>query len=180
MLRQDITKMEDGTHEVALECPADEIPDMFPEFSGSTVKAFGSVRRVGKRFLFSLRAAAVAHLECDLSLEKFDEEVTSDFEVLFIADTELRLLAGISGDETYITDRDERIIRSDSGFIDLTEDVREELCTALPLKRIAPQYRGRDISDIYPELKGVVTDKPAPAADDNGFRSALEKLKNKQ
>lgn len=182
MLHQDIRQMQDGTREVSLECPADEIPGMFPEFAGSIVRCTGTLRKIGKRFLFNLEARATAHLECDLSLEEFDEEIVTQFEILFIADTELRLLAGISGDEPYITDRDERIIRSDSVEIDLTEDVREELCTSLPLKRVAPQYRGKDISDIFPGIDGIITEKSEPKAspEDNPFRSQLSKLINKE
>jgi hypothetical protein len=36
--------------------------------------------------------------------------------------------------------------------INITDEIRQELGVMMPLKRISPKYRGKELSDIFPSF----------------------------
>ena len=53
-----------------------------------------------------------------------------------------------------IKPNEEKALAEDEKYIDITEDIREEMIVHLPMKRIAPEYRGKNFEDIFPQLTG--------------------------
>lgn len=155
MLKVFIQGLKDGVYEVEVECPVEQIADMFPEFSG-IVRAKGSMRILGKRHTINVVAECEAKLVCDISLEEYTENITATLDVAYIADEELFTI----GADSDIAAAEERIIHPDNKYIDITEEVREELCVNLPLKRIAPAYRDQDLAEIFPDLVQDNTSAP--------------------
>ena len=149
MLKIPIQGLKDGNSDISLTSDVSEMGVIFPEFFGK-ITLTGILNKFGKRYIFKGKAVCNAKLICDRSLEEFSEEITATIDVSYLADTEVFLLQDPAGDENIY------IIREDEPFIDLSVEVCEELALNLPMKRIAPQYRDKELKDILPDR--AVTD----------------------
>jgi uncharacterized metal-binding protein YceD (DUF177 family) len=144
MLTISIKGLSDGQYPVEALTDCSKIDHIFEEFFG-TLLVSGTMRKHGKRYLLDLVAEASAHLLCDVSGEEFDETIHARFSLEYIANT---MLANFHADDE---DRDPPFyIRDDDTKIDITDEVRQEMAINLPLKRTAPQYRGKEFADIFP------------------------------
>lgn len=147
----------DGVHPFEMQVDAREINNLGEEFQGA-VTVSGVMHRSGRRVHIDATVTANAHLMCDLSLEDFVELYSPKISLEYRLDNELAASqagADVEPDEI-------RGIREDLHYLDITDDVRQELMLALPMKRVAPQYRDKDIVELHPEL----LDEPEPPADD--------------
>lgn len=136
-----------GKQSVSIEAPASEIPDMFPEFKGIVTVA-GTVEKFENKYILSLQARCVAHLVCDRSSEEYEEEIVVPIAVTFIRNSELYAQQKLEADPEppfYIHD--------DAKYLDITDYVRQELALHLPMKRVAPWYRDKELEDIFPFLQ---------------------------
>ncbi len=158
MLKVFVQGLKGDIHNVDLECPASEIPEIFPEFFGN-VKVKGIMRILGKRHTIEVVATCSAKLICDITLEEYVEEIKTEINIAYIADGELCNF----GSDSDVAVAEERIVHPDEKYIDITEEVREELCVNLPLKRVAPQYRDKELCEIFPEL--IIDDESTPLDD---------------
>ncbi len=163
MLKVKISSLKDGTNDVNLECAASEIENIFEEFFGQ-VEFEGIVRKIRDKYTIKGMAYCDAKLICDLSNEEFIEEIEAEIEMSFIQDSEMALEIEESNGETNLG---EYYIYNDEIYLDLTYDIGEALSVSLPLKRIAPGYEGKEITDLYPELvkkeeNGKSDDKESP------------------
>ena len=68
-----------------------------------------------------------------------------------IADNNLLRIKKTHSD-TELTEREEYIINEDDKYLDLSDEVREQLAVRLPLKRIAPWVADKELDEIYPEI----------------------------
>jgi len=146
LLSISIKALQDGKHPVQLSAKASMLDGMFPEFTGEVV-VHGTVQKLGKRYILQVHAACDAALVCDLSGEQFIERVEPELTLSYVANTHLFL--------EQIHDADPvqpYYIREDDTAIDITDEVRQELAVNLPLKRVAPQYRDKNLGDIFPEF----------------------------
>ena len=143
-----IRSLKEGTTEVKLECAANEIENIFDEFFGQ-VRFEGKVRKFRDKYAVKGIAYCTAKLSCDLSNEEFEQEIEAEVEMSFIQDSSMALEIEESGAETKLG---EYYIFNDEINLDLTYDIGEALSVAIPLKRIAPGYEGKEISDLYPEF----------------------------
>jgi uncharacterized metal-binding protein YceD (DUF177 family) len=146
MLRIFIQGLKDGIYEINSECGVEEIDGMFDEFIDN-VKVIGTLRIWGSRFALDMTATCNAKLLCDISLEEYIEPISAELKLSYIADEDLYRF----GKDSDIAKAEERIIHPDDKYIDITEEVRQELTVNLPMKRIAPEYRDKDIKEIYPK-----------------------------
>ncbi len=146
MLRIFIQGLRDGIYEIDAECDVSEIDGMFDEFI-EKVKVSGTMRILGFRFALELTATCKAKMLCDISLEEFIEPISAELKLSYIADEELYRF----GQDSDIAKAESRVIHPDDKYIDISEEVREELTVNLPMKRISPEYRDKDIKEIYPE-----------------------------
>jgi uncharacterized metal-binding protein YceD (DUF177 family) len=145
MLKIDIHGMKDGEYELELCSNISKLECNFEEFIGD-VKVKGKIRKIGNRYSIESIAEVTANLICDLSLQNYQEIIISEVNLSFKADTKSFL-------EKKNEDYDSEIlIREDAQFIDLSKIVLEFLALKLPMKRIAPEYKDKEITDIYPFL----------------------------
>ncbi len=145
MLKIPIQGLKDGNLEISLSANVGEISGMFPEFFG-TISLSGILNKSGKRYSFNGSATCSALLVCDRSLTEFIEEITATITVSYLADTEVFLLQDAANNS------DIYIIREDEPFIDLSVEVSEELALNLPMKRVAPQFRDKNLDEIISEI----------------------------
>jgi uncharacterized metal-binding protein YceD (DUF177 family) len=145
MLKISILGMEDGDHVIHSSCDAKSIPDMFPEFIGN-VTINGTIRKQGKRLILNATASCMSLLICDVSGEEFEQKIEASIVQYFRLDTQIFNLQeeGENGDEI--------ILRDDEEFIDITEEVRQELAIHLPMKRVSPAYADKSFEALHPEL----------------------------
>lgn len=146
MLKLDISGMADGEYEFSLVEPVSRLKSPFEEFTGD-VRFFGIVNKLGQRYNLKANLEVTAKLICDRSLIEYEELIKSHLDMSFIADTKAFL--ALSGDEPKYN---EVIIREDFKYIDVTTYVIESLALELPLKRIAPQFRDKELEEIFPEV----------------------------
>ncbi|MFY8001028.1 MAG: YceD family protein [Candidatus Kapaibacteriota bacterium] len=144
MLIISIKGLVDGKYPVEASADCSEIPYIFEEFVG-TISIMGTLRKHGKRYLFDVSAQAPVRLICDISGEEYEETVTTEFSLEYIANT---MLANLNADKT--DTEPPFYIREDDTTIDLSDEVRQELAISLPMRRIAPQYRTKEFIEIFP------------------------------
>lgn len=144
MLKISILGMEDGDHPVQASCSSDDIQGMFPEFFGE-VTLEGMLRKQGKRLILNAKASCMSKLICDVSGEEFDQSIEAPIAQYFRLDTQLHDLQEEG-------DGDEILLREDEEFIDITEEVRQELAIHLPMRRIAPGYEDKTFEELHPDL----------------------------
>ncbi len=170
MIKIRIHGIKDGQHDIKLSVPVDEIDEMFPEFFGN-IDLEGKLRKIGNRFSFVGQVKCQAKLVCDLSLEEYTELIESDINVSFLADTTLFTLHG----DKEVADFEEKIVHEDDEYYDISYEVSEALAVQLPMKRIAPEYRDKNLEDIYPFVVDKQEEIPEEPVDDRW--AALKKLK---
>lgn len=150
-LRVRIAPLADGLHEETLAPTAEALDLDAAVFSGITVDLALDVRERRVRAVFTARATA--RLECDRTLEMYDEAVEGQHEVLFVGPD--APLAEAADDETI------RVVAPDATHVDLADAVRDTLLLALPLRRISPAARDLPIPTAF----GAPDDPDAPADD---------------
>lgn len=147
MLKIKISSLRDGTHPVSLKGTTEEIENIFDEFFGN-ITFEGNIRRIHDRYAVKGLISCKAKFNCDLSNEEFIEEINAELDLSFIQNGEMAEAIKESGEEPSFS---ERYLFDDDIDIDLSKDIGECLSLASPLKRIAPAYRGKDFSEIFPE-----------------------------
>ncbi len=148
MLRIMIQGIRDGEYDVDISSPTNEIEGFFPEFVGD-VRFVGKLRILGKRYTVVGEAECDAQLVCDLSLEEFTEHIKVNIATSFLANNELYYSIQTLSDE--LKEAEVHIIHEDEKYLDISDDVRQELAIHLPMRRIAPKYRDKSFDEIYPE-----------------------------
>jgi uncharacterized metal-binding protein YceD (DUF177 family) len=137
-----IQGLAEGKHTIHEQRDSSAIDGMFSEFFGVVI-LHGLLQRIKSQFVFRCTVECSAHLVCDRSGEEFEERIAVPLTITCIADTERFLLQQKEFDP-----EPPLYVRTDDKFIDLTDEVRQSLALALPMKRVAPQYRDMDFEDI--------------------------------
>jgi uncharacterized protein len=166
MIKIYVKGLKDGLYEVELSEPVKAVPDLSDEFFGN-IEVTGKLRVIGNRFNFSGKAVCSAKLVCDRTLKEFVQSIEAEFTVAYIVDT--------TGSAADIADKHEkeRILSKEDKYIDITDDVREELILNIPMKKIAPDVNDMEFDDIYPEYSAKKNKK----IDDDDRWSALKNIK---
>ncbi len=143
MFRVRIAHLSAGLHQETLTPSADEL-GLDPEvFSDVSVDLHLDI--ADRRVLAAFTATATARLECDRTLDLFDQPVEGDHSVLFSADTP-------PDDEAVFA------LADDAQELDLTAPVHDTLVLALPLRRVSPAAREAEIPTAF---GGPSDDEPA-------------------
>ena len=174
MIKIRIHGIQDGVHDIAENEPSSSINDMLPEFFGD-IRFEGKLRKIGKRFAITGFAYCKAKLICDLSLEEYEETISSELSVSFMADTAIyNLQKNADYDPT-----SERVVHEDDEFFDLSEDIKEQLAVDFPIKRISPAYRGKSFEEIHPQFAadGSETSEKESGDEIDSRWSALKNIK---
>jgi uncharacterized metal-binding protein YceD (DUF177 family) len=160
MIRIFIQGIKDGEYNIDMDTDVSEVPDILEEFFGN-IHIEGKLKKFGSRFTLIAEAECSAKLICDRSLKEFVEEIPVEIKLSFIANP---LKSPEINDETQ-----EIFFHPDDKYLDITEEVREIFAISLPMKRVAPEYRNKDLKDLYPEyvktddnISGDIDDRWAP------------------
>jgi len=141
MIKVLVHGIKEGKNNIDITTAVDKIENLYSEFFGD-VHIFGSLSYNADRFHFILNAKAKARLICDISLDEYEEE--------FIANTSF-ILKDIGDRLIDIDNESEGNFRISNKEIDISKYIAEALALEIPMKKIAPKYRGIDINQIYPE-----------------------------
>ncbi len=167
MLKLDISGMADGEYEFNIVEPVSLLNSDFEEFIGDVVLD-AIMNKLGNRYNLKADIKATAKMICDRSLQEYEEQIKSHIDMSFIADTKAFL--SMNGKEPKYH---EVIIREDIKYIDITTYVMESLALELPMKRIAPQFRDKQLDEIYPDVADKISSEKHKDLDER-----WSKLKN--
>ena len=138
MFRVRLAPLPDGLHQETLRPTADDL-GLDPEtFSDVAVDLVLDVAE--RRVLASYTARATARLECDRTLDLYDQPVEGSHAVLFTADAPPE---GGAGDD------DVQPLAEDATELDLTASVRDTLVLALPLRRVSPAAEAAELPSTF-------------------------------
>ncbi len=164
MLGIDTTSLKPGLHEWHLTPSADDL-DLDPEaFADLAVEV--RLDHEEDRDLVAFTARATATLECDRTLEPFEQPVEGSYAVLFVLPDRLGSYATDEADD------DVRPLPKPGRPLDLTHAVRDTLLLALPTRRVAPGAEDEDL----PVQFGALTDDDGNPMDPRW--DALKKLRD--
>ena len=141
MLRIEISPLRPGVHHFVLEPGAEEL-DLDPErFREVRVKARLDVH--DRRILATLDASATVQLECDRTLQLFDQPIEGRYSILFAPP---EMVAAQAGDSEGV-----EVLHPGDTEIDLTGAVRDTLLLAIPQRKLAPGVEDLDIETVFGE-----------------------------
>lgn len=146
MLKIYIHGLKDGEYDIHLTSKVEELKILSEEFFGNVVFN-GKMRIIGKRYTINGVAECMAKFECDLSLREFDSNIVANINCSYLANNELFYLNKNNGNKEF----SEMIIHEDEKYIDLSTEIIEELTVNIPMKKVHPDFEGKNIEDIYPE-----------------------------
>lgn len=138
-LRVRIAPLSDGLHSETLTPSADDLGLDPAVFSDLAVDVTLDVRDRRVRAAFTARATA--RLECDRTLDLYDEPVEGAHEVLLVPPG--AAMAEAADDENV------QVLPLDATHADLAGPVRDTLLLALPLRRISPAARDLPIPTAF-------------------------------
>ena len=150
MFRVRIAALPDGLHQETLRPSAESLGLDPGVFSGVEVDVTLDVAE--RRVLAAFTARATARLECDRTLDLYDQPVEGAHAVLFSADAP----AGDASDDD--PDDDVQPLADDAQDLDLTAAVHDTLVLALPLRRVSP---AAEVAEIPTEFGGPSEGEPA-------------------
>ncbi len=148
-----------GSNKIEQSEPSSIFGETLEKFVGD-VKVKGKLIKLANHYNLDVTINASLILKCDLTLEDFTEEITANLNVN-IFDT----IAGnkLGDEEAIYLDKDQK-------YIDITDKIYEEIILAIPMKKVAPEVRGKSLEEIFPNL--VNNDSPV-----NNTWDALKNIK---
>lgn len=139
MFTIEITNLKPGLHHFEFELDAEDL-ELNPEkFSDLGVDVRLDVRE--GRILVMLEASAVAVLECDRTLRRFDEEIGGTYHMLF-APPEFIEHQEDAYDEV-------RVLNPSDQEIDLTDVVRDTVLLSIPQRCVAPGAEDEELETEF-------------------------------
>lgn len=137
MVYIDTAALSDGLHEIELRPSAEDL-ELDPDVFSSVVT---TVRLdVGNRqILCRIDARAQAILTCDRTLEPFVESLAGNYTAVFSKDPE----EGSTADDEII------VLDASASRIDVTEMVRDTILLSVPLRKVAPAAREKELQLEY-------------------------------
>jgi uncharacterized protein len=148
MLTIDITSLGTGIHSLEFSPAASEVnldPSTFEDVQVDVVLQYHR-----DRILAKMHATATATLTCDRTLQSYEEEIESAYNVLFGPPS----MVGQEGEEF----EEVRPLDPSDREIDLTDVVRDTLLLAIPQRRIAPGAEGEPISREFGKAEEDTSD----------------------
>lgn len=156
-----------GSRKVEETFPNSFVPGLPTEYQ-CDISVSGTIQKLGGRVLIDVAITTDATLICDRSLETYLEPIHAELALECKFDNELAL----SQREEEVRAEGPKGLFEDAREADISEEIRQELFLALPMKRVAPQHRGLSIEDIHPD----VNDRKDETSSE-GIWDALKKMK---
>jgi uncharacterized protein len=166
MLGIDTVPLPTGLHEMTLTPSAEDValdPEVFSDLSVEI-----RLDHEEQRDLVAFTARATATLECDRTLEPFDQTVSGSYAVLFVLPEHLDRFSSDDADD------DVRPLPEPGAPLDITGSVRDTLLLALPTRRVAPGAEDEELQVQF----GALTDSEGDPMDPRW--EALKKLRDSQ
>jgi len=132
-----IAPLSDGLHEETFHPTVDDLGLDPATFSDVEVDLRLDVAE--RRVLAMYTARATARLECDRTLDLYDQPVEGSHTVLFTADAP----------DDAEADDDLQLLAEDATSLDLTTPVHDTLLLALPLRRVSPAAEAAEIPSTF-------------------------------
>ena len=149
MLEIRIASLKEGVHEFVLDPEASAVALDPERFADIHVEVRLDVH--ADRVLADLKASAMATLECDRTLQLFQQALYGSYTVLF-ASPDL-----VAQDEAAYDDV--RVLLPSDQAIDLTEVVRDTLLLEIPARCVAPGADDLDLPTRFGEAEGARVDE---------------------
>lgn len=127
ILRINISKLSEGAHQRALQAAPGEI-GLDSRFT-KEISVEAALESTSRQLYVHADFKTGGVFTCDRCLEEFEREVSSGFDIVYVADTR-----GEVGEE-----EDMRVLSPDTNYIDLDEDVRQCAILALPQKTLCTE-----------------------------------------
>jgi uncharacterized metal-binding protein YceD (DUF177 family) len=144
MIKISVKGMEDGNKSIVLTYPTEKLTDL-TEYFFDDIRITGKLVKLKDRINFDGSVECEGKFICDRSLKEYDEIISNDLKWTCIMKT--------AGDEeTQSSEPGMLSIGIDETEIDITGEVIEQLLVAIPMKKIAPEFRDKDITEIYPDF----------------------------
>ena len=143
MLLLNAQGLSNGKHFIEISGLADG--ELKSDIIDSEVFVEGSLRVHNDRIILKGKAWTSAKLICDLSLEEYREDIAAEIDI--------SIIKGMKKENRSEKDENTIYIGEEEKIANITEIVVQELLVKVPMKKVAPKYRGKDIDEIYPEIK---------------------------
>jgi len=140
MLRIDISSLDSGVHHVE-KTPAPEDLDL-ETTSFKDIHVSIRLDVYFRRILVELEAKATAILECDRTLQLYDQKIAGEYTLIYAS-------SSIAGEEEGIQSEEIHVLHDDDREIDLTDVVRDTLLLAVPHRAIAPGEEDLEITTKF-------------------------------
>ncbi|MBI5325594.1 MAG: DUF177 domain-containing protein [Ignavibacteriae bacterium] len=157
MIKIYIQGIEDGLYDIDMKIPVEEVTELEPEYFGN-IHLVGKLRKFGKRYTITGTADCESNLVCDISLKNFTKKITASINISYLADTYLFNLSAHSMRDRK-SENNDIIIGEEDKYIELSSEIREEFAVNMPMKRVAPEYEGKNFEDIYPQFSANFNQK---------------------
>lgn len=122
VLRINISKLPEGTHQRSLEATAEEV-GLDSRFS-KDVRVEATLEKTSRQLLLRVDTKTGGVFTCDRCLEDFEKEVSSTYHVVYVSD----------GTPDGVDQEEVQILPPEANTIDIGEDVRQFTVLSLPIK----------------------------------------------
>lgn len=146
MIQIMILGLQEGACPFSVTSFSQSIDGILPEFI-EDCRIVGTIKKQGKRIFINAEAVCKALLLCDISGEEFTDIVKAQISLHYVVDTQLFYLQP----KTEHDNEGEILIRDEDTYIDISDEVRQQLALNLPMKRISPLHFNTSFEDLYPE-----------------------------
>ncbi len=162
MLKFYIHCIKDGEYPLELSCSSESVKKFQTEEFFGNIFLNGKMLKTGNRFTIDASVSVNCKFICDRSLQEYEEEVSATFQATYLADTQLYIQNKNSD-----VDTNEYYLPEDEKYLDLTDEAVEALIVNIPMKKVAPEFRDKEITEIFPEIQDrIVEEGASPALED--------------
>jgi uncharacterized protein len=141
MLRIDLTPFSNGVHHLTLKPDAQALDLNRDRFADIQVDTTLDIRH--DQVLVTIKATAVATLECDRTLVLFEQPIGGTYSLLFTSPS--RMPAKDEEDPF----AEMQVLHPADRTIDLTNAVRDTLMLAIPVRKVAPEAEDQEIPTAF-------------------------------
>jgi uncharacterized protein len=170
-----ISNLSDGQHEFSLSCLAHDFADdtidamRFP----NPIQIAVSLLKSATELIVEFRVSTQANLDCDLCLTPLSVSIEETYRVFFLQ----KGMGATAATAENIEAGQVRPLSKSDGYLDLTEDVRETLLLALPMKITCA---GGQCPNKLIVLESNFLNEPSPDSKlETEWQKALHKLSKK-
>ncbi|MFN3194801.1 MAG: YceD family protein [Chlorobiota bacterium] len=145
MLFVDIVGLKNGKHH--FEIKSDVGSDFKTKELVNPVSVKGDLIVHSNNIFLDAIASTEMKLKCDLSLEEYTENIEAEIKISIIKRQD-----SMNIDSENEESENTIVITDEQQKVDISEIVAQELLVKIPMKKVAPKYRGKKIEEIHPSI----------------------------